>query len=596
MADKFPEIFQKTKDDFVELYNIEFPEDPINSTSHAFLETLMLYYFALRESHFMNVIETLFDRNLLKNAISDTLDELGTFKELRRRSSQPATVILRFVINDKNRVRFTIPQGTVISGGGYSFATDESIDVNKDIEYTVGASCTTPNVGDKANNIAIGQVTTIETSFFGKIYVSSVRNINTSVNGSLFESDTVFRKRVALGFSRKGVGSRGAYEYYAIAADPRVETVRIIGVEDGGPSGMVEIIPIAISGKGRSGNYNLLGICTVDNSTQISTESDLSDISAYDGVKLINRANPAIIISGYIKAVVVSTGRLTISSSIYDQDAVYDLYIQDNTVTDDGIFPTSDLLSNINTAVNKDDTRGINDRVIVTPSTPKEISLRINIWSSSSQPGELQVDVKNIVKEYLTETQKDIGAPFLMGRLIDVIFSISGVENVSIPYPDKDIVLKKNEIIVWKDEEILVNIYKENDLRGLSPIYKDFNINKVPEFKISQPVLYYPQSTSVQIIEKLHWLIGINDGDDGSQTLNLTVTVSSPELFSVLPVMNKNTGSLYFTIKENAVGVTSIFVMLQDSGSTSNLGDSNSNVQVAHMTVGDPTSSQNVVE
>ncbi|NJN67754.1 MAG: tandem-95 repeat protein [Chloroflexaceae bacterium] len=98
-------------------------------------------------------------------------------------------------------------------------------------------------------------------------------------------------------------------------------------------------------------------------------------------------------------------------------------------------------------------------------------------------------------------------------------------------------------------------------------------VNDAPAFvKGSDVVRSSWQSARPVVLDA--WATGVSRGaaNESAQVLTFTLTADQPGLFSVLPAIDPDTGSLSFTIAPDAVGVTQVAAVLQDSGGTAGGG------------------------
>jgi hypothetical protein len=96
-------------------------------------------------------------------------------------------------------------------------------------------------------------------------------------------------------------------------------------------------------------------------------------------------------------------------------------------------------------------------------------------------------------------------------------------------------------------------------------------VNDAPSFSLARSSLAIPEDAGPQIFP--NWVTNLQPGplNEAGQTMTLSVTTANSNLFASSPAINAS-GTLTFTPAPNSNGVTSVSVLLRDSGGTLNGG------------------------
>ncbi|QGQ95876.1 baseplate J/gp47 family protein [Paenibacillus psychroresistens] len=181
-------------------------------------------------------------QNLLRYALGDVLDHLGSRVQTERIGAQPADVTMRFTLSAPQLTNITVAAGTKVSPDGtLFFSANKSYVIAAGELYTyVVCSCLID--GEEGNGFVPGQINILVDPI---AFVASVLNTTISSGGAEIETDDHYRERIYLAPEAFSVaGPTGAYEFWAKAAD-----LKIIDVFVHSPSnGVVEIIPLMEGG------------------------------------------------------------------------------------------------------------------------------------------------------------------------------------------------------------------------------------------------------------------------------------------------------------------------------------------------------------
>jgi phage-related baseplate assembly protein len=209
-----------------------YPGDPVR---------LLLESVSLIISQQRNIIDFAAKMNLLSYAVGDYLDVLGDLVGVFRLQSQPSIVTLEFTLVMPLGYVYTIPAGSVVTGGKLTWKTSKTLEIAAgDLTGSVTALCTT--LGTTGNGLVPGQITTMVGVGAD---VDSVRNLTESAGGEDTESDENFRQRIRLAPSSFSVaGPADAYRFWARTANQAIIDVSVLS-----PSpGLVEVRPLMSGG------------------------------------------------------------------------------------------------------------------------------------------------------------------------------------------------------------------------------------------------------------------------------------------------------------------------------------------------------------
>lgn len=211
-------------------------------------EMLLINAFAFRESLVRQGIQDTAVQNLVDFSSAPILDYLGALVGVTRLAPTKSTVLVQFnIVAGHGGV--TIPEGTRVStiDGTVIFATTEDILVPVGINSVI-VECENNTEGASGNGYVLGTITNILDPL---AFVTSVSNTSTSGGGSEMESDEKLRERIKLAPSTfSTAGPRGAYEYYALSANPAIVDVAVLGPNDTPPTppGEVHVYPLMFDG------------------------------------------------------------------------------------------------------------------------------------------------------------------------------------------------------------------------------------------------------------------------------------------------------------------------------------------------------------
>lgn len=169
----------------------------------------------------------------LKNMTDTQLDDYGANfgEEGARLSSNPSKTTIRFTFNEPLSIATFIYADTVAVGsndnGTFSFRVKEDIYLDsgllyKDIEQEEFNEDGTNNGAD-ANDIEIGEITTLDDSFESYSFVESIANVTESHSGADTETDSHYLDRLEkLPYSFSTAGAVPSYEFHCKAVDSSI--------------------------------------------------------------------------------------------------------------------------------------------------------------------------------------------------------------------------------------------------------------------------------------------------------------------------------------------------------------------------------------
>lgn len=169
--------------------------------------------------------------NLLQYSHGVYLDKLGELVGVTRLPADYSDCMVQFTLSGAQPQAVQVPQGTrVTPDGTLFFATTELLTIpSGQTSGTVLCRATQP--GERYNGYLSGQINMLVD---GVNYVATVSNTTESGGGADIEDDESLRERIRmapLAFST--AGPSGAYEYFALSADPSVGDVYVVRLSPG---------------------------------------------------------------------------------------------------------------------------------------------------------------------------------------------------------------------------------------------------------------------------------------------------------------------------------------------------------------------------
>jgi len=197
------------------------PSDPVRQ---------FLYGLAMILAQFNVLYDDANKQNFLYYARGAYLEHLGALLDVYRLDASPASVNIRFTIQEVQDFVVGIEKGTrVTADGQVFFATENYCQILAgDESVEVRAICT--SAGVEGNGVVVGAINKIVDAI---PYVNKVENLNISSGGSEREGDDSFRNRIRLASDRcNTAGSVEAYKYWALSASPAIKDVSVNTYKD----------------------------------------------------------------------------------------------------------------------------------------------------------------------------------------------------------------------------------------------------------------------------------------------------------------------------------------------------------------------------
>ncbi|MEM9945319.1 MAG: baseplate J/gp47 family protein [Cyanobacteria bacterium P01_D01_bin.36] len=241
------------------------------------LERLLLNIATYRELVVRIGIQYAAEQNLVNYAAGDKLDQLGALLAVDRLGASNATVTLRFS-RETIVGGLTIFRGSLVRppGSTVQFATDEAV-IIRGGSTTVDVTATAVEPGEDANGFEPGSITQLVNVSSG---VTGVTNLDTSTGGATTEPDEAFRTRIKLAPTQFSVaGSKGAYRFYTLSADPSITDVAVLGPEDRGGVNPVTVDVYPLTSEGLPGQTLLDQVAGALNSDTIRPLTDIVNVA-----------------------------------------------------------------------------------------------------------------------------------------------------------------------------------------------------------------------------------------------------------------------------------------------------------------------------
>ncbi len=208
---------------------------------------------------FFTVIVALFNTfnesakaRMLKYAYGEILDAIGEFNNCQRLQPSKATCTISFKTTSAKSNAITIPKGTRVTDGVYTFQTVEDCTLAVGLlSVSVDAECV--DGGTKANGIPVGSISTIIDTVIGITGCTNTTVSSGGDNGEPYpydeenhpdgdngEGDDRYRERIRLANSAYScAGSENAYIYWAKTASADIVDVRVISEQQAGTIDLV---------------------------------------------------------------------------------------------------------------------------------------------------------------------------------------------------------------------------------------------------------------------------------------------------------------------------------------------------------------------
>ncbi len=186
---------------------------------------VILYAMAAQIYQMYMYIENAGQMGLLKYSENSYLDNIGALKGIERNPATPATVTVRFSLDDEMTDVVPIPAGVRITNdNAVYFYTNNYAEISAGSLY-VDVECTCTEPGAKGNDFEIG---TLDTLVDSVEYIAEVSNTTVSSGGADIESDASFSERIYLAPAAYSVaGPSDAYAYWCQTFDSNIADVHV---------------------------------------------------------------------------------------------------------------------------------------------------------------------------------------------------------------------------------------------------------------------------------------------------------------------------------------------------------------------------------
>lgn len=169
-------------------------------------------------------------QSFLKYSYGNFLDNLAALKGIERQAAKPATVTMKFSLQEARKSAAGIPAGTRVTNAyEIYFQTDMYMEIPAG-EFSVEVPCTCLTEGTVGNQLGIGEIDILVDPI---PYIASVINTTESSGGTEIEDDVSLAERTYLAPANYScAGSEPAYEYYVKTFSPDIEDVKITSPEE----------------------------------------------------------------------------------------------------------------------------------------------------------------------------------------------------------------------------------------------------------------------------------------------------------------------------------------------------------------------------
>ena len=185
--------------------------------------------------------------NLVRYSRYPMLDYLGELVGVTRLEPSAALTTLRFTLIGAQAFDVVVSAGTRVltKDKAFSFTTSETLVIKAGgLSGEVAAAC--ESTGVEANGYPAGEICLLTSPL---AFVTGAVNVSVSLGGADIESDDRLRERIMEAPERFSVaGARGAYHAFAMAAHQDLVDVAVLGPDDHGRPGEIDVYPLIASG------------------------------------------------------------------------------------------------------------------------------------------------------------------------------------------------------------------------------------------------------------------------------------------------------------------------------------------------------------
>jgi phage-related baseplate assembly protein len=328
---------------------------------------------------------------------------LGDFWDAPRLAPQKAITTLRFTLTEVKGADYIVPMGTGVRTVDRLFVFETTANLiipEGELSGTVTAECTV--TGEEANNYGVGQIS----SLFNLLSdIASVSNTTVSNSGSGVESDDRYRERLKIAPNKiNTAGSRDAYRFFTLTADPTVSSVAVISPGD-------------------SQRWQR----TVEVSEDITTKL----VNYLDGLEI----DTELIDDEEIFSIV--------RPYIYFPRFYVEIFILAN-----GAIPSLELIEKVQLFLDSNSIRPLTDEVRVLAPVQIEQNIEVEITASvSANIADLATQLNAILTSYVDEITTSLGVDIVPSQIVQRL-QIGGVYEVKVIEPSQAVVIKPNQVAV----------------------------------------------------------------------------------------------------------------------------------------------------
>lgn len=366
-------------------------------------ETLLANWAAYLKTVTDTLIQHTGEQCLVNFANGVNLDRLGDFWDTPRLEPQKAITTLELTLTEVQETDYVIPANTRARTADRQavFATKANLIIPAgELSGRVTAECTV--TGEEANGYAIGQVNQL---FNLLSEIESVTNLSVTNSGSDVESDDRYRRRLLLAPNKiNSTGSRDAYRFFTLSADPSISAVSVISP---GESQRVQRA-IEVTNDIRQQLINYL------EELEINTELIDSD-------NIFSIVRPHIYFPRfYVEVFILANGQL----------------------------PSPELLEKVQEFLDDATIRPLTDTVAVLSPITISQNIEVEITASvSANLADLTTQLNQLLASYVQEITTNLGIDIVPSQIVQRL-QIPGVYEVKVVQPSNAIIVKANEVSI----------------------------------------------------------------------------------------------------------------------------------------------------
>ncbi|MBP0021022.1 MAG: baseplate J/gp47 family protein [Cyanobacteria bacterium SBLK] len=360
-------------------------------------ESLLMYAIAYLQTITKSQIQYTGEQTLVNYATGANLDQIGEFWGSlgTRLEASKALCTLRFTLASIEVSDRIIPLGTRVrtSDRKFVFATTAIATITAG-NLTVDVAAEATVAGKDANGYAAGEV---REPFDLLSNLASAENVRATNSGADAETDDAYRTRLKLAPTALSVaGSRDAYRYWALTADP---TITAVNVRSPSPSEQV---------------------ASLDTKATEAAQAILDEV--------VN------IYGGTLGTATAANAKDTLKPYI----SVRYFYVEVYVLTSTGL-PSAEIVQKVQNVLDANTIRPLNDEVIVKSPTNVDYTVSAQITAYNNVDlATLQANLDNAANEIAAELDASMGRDIVRSQLISAL-QLNGVYNVVLNSPANDI-------------------------------------------------------------------------------------------------------------------------------------------------------------